>query len=48
MEQVLAFVQRLAAIAGLAHPMLDSHETRVEEAERPIEFQISAEWVARS
>jgi Tfp pilus assembly protein PilN len=48
MEQVLAFVQRLAASPLLAHPMLDTHETRVEEAERPIEFQISAEWVAHS
>lgn len=46
LEDVLAFVQRLAGIPRLAHPMLESHETRVEDPQRPIEFGLAADWSA--
>ena len=46
LEDALGYVKRLAAIDVVRSPMLDSHEVRVDDPERPIQFQVSADWSA--
>jgi Fimbrial assembly protein (PilN) len=43
---VLAYVQRLQASPLLRYPMLDSHEVKTDDAQRPVRFAMSAEWRA--
>ena len=40
----LAYVQRLQASSLLRYPMLDSHEVKTDDAQRPVRFAMSAEW----
>jgi len=40
----LAYVQRLQASSLLRYPMLDSHEVKADDAQRPVRFAMSAEW----
>jgi hypothetical protein len=40
----LAYVQTLQASRSLRYPMLDSHEVRSDDAQRPVRFAMSAEW----
>jgi hypothetical protein len=37
-------VQRLRKAQALRYPMLDSHELRTEDKDRPVRFQVSADW----
>jgi hypothetical protein len=40
----LAYVERLQASRLLRYPMLDNHDVRADEAERPVHFAMTAEW----
>jgi hypothetical protein len=40
----LAYVQRLQASSLLRYPMLDSHEVKADDAQRPVRFAMTAEW----
>jgi len=40
----LAYVQRLQASSLLRYPMLDSHEVKTDDAQRPVRFAMTAEW----
>ncbi len=40
----LAYVQRLRKSTALHYPMLDSHEIRNDDKDRPVRFQLSADW----
>lgn len=40
----LAYLQRLQSSRVLRYPTLDSHEIRNDDPERPVRFQITAEW----
>jgi len=40
----LAYVQRLQASSLLRYPMLDSHDVKTDDAQRPVRFAMSAEW----
>jgi len=40
----LAYVQRLQSSRALRYPMLDSHEVRSDDAQRPVRFAMTAEW----
>ncbi len=40
----LAYLERLQQSAVLRHPMLESHERRKDDPERPIRVKLSAEW----
>lgn len=40
----LAYVQRLQTSALLRYPMLDSHEVKTDDAQRPVRFAMTAEW----
>ena len=40
----LAYVQRLQASDALRFPMLESHEVQTRDPERPVRFQIRADW----
>ena len=44
----LTYLQRLQRSGTLQHPLLDSHEVRVDVPERPVHVQISADWRVRS
>ena len=40
----LAYVERLQASRLLHYPMLDSHELKTDDPQRPVRFAMSAEW----
>jgi hypothetical protein len=40
----LAYVQRLQTSSLLSYPMLDSHEVKTDDAQRPVRFSMTAEW----
>ena len=40
----LSYVERLKGSRWLKYPMLDSHEVRTDDAERPVRFAMSADW----
>jgi hypothetical protein len=40
----LAYVQTLQASRSLRYPMLDSHEVRSDDAQRPVRFAMTAQW----
>ncbi len=40
----LAYVKRLQQSQALRYPMLESHELQVKDPERPVRFQIKADW----
>jgi hypothetical protein len=40
----LAYVQRLQASAVLRYPMLDSHDVKTDDPQRPVRFALTAEW----
>jgi hypothetical protein len=42
----LAYVQRLQVSDALRYPMLESHEVQTRDPEKPVRFQIRAEWRA--
>jgi hypothetical protein len=42
----LAYVQRLQSADALRYPMLESHEVQVRDPEKPVRFQIRADWGA--
>ncbi|MBV8145095.1 MAG: hypothetical protein JO184_08810 [Gammaproteobacteria bacterium] len=44
LPRVLAYVSRLQTSLLLRYPMLDSHEVRSEDPQRPVRFALSAEW----
>jgi len=41
---VLAYVQRLQTSALLRYPMLDSHDVKTDDPQRPVRFAMTAEW----
>jgi hypothetical protein len=41
---VLAYVQRLQASTLLRYPMLESHEVKADDPQRPVRFAMTAEW----
>jgi hypothetical protein len=44
LERALSYVQRLRKAPNLRYPMLDSHELRTDDKDRPVRFQVSADW----
>jgi hypothetical protein len=40
----LAYVERLQKSAALRYPMLESHEVQTKDPQRPVRFQIRADW----
>jgi len=42
----LAYVERLQKSQALRYPMLESHEVQQRDPQRPVRFQIKAEWNA--
>ena len=42
----LAYVQRLQQSTLLRYPMLDSHDVKSDDPQRPVRFALSAEWRA--
>ena len=44
LPRVLAYVERLQKSALLRYPMLETHEVRSDDPQRPIRFAVSAEW----
>jgi len=40
----LAYVKRLQQTATLRFPMLEAHEVRTADRNRPVRFEVSAEW----
>ena len=40
----LAYLQRLQSSSLLRYPMLDSHEVKTDDAQRPVRFAMTAEW----
>lgn len=41
---VLAYLGRLQGSTLLRYPMLDSHDVKTDDAQRPVRFAMSAEW----
>ncbi|MEO8306492.1 MAG: hypothetical protein ABI616_00445 [Pseudomonadota bacterium] len=44
LELAISYVQRLRKVQSLHYPMLDSHEIVKDDHERPVRFQVSADW----
>lgn len=44
LTDALAYIERLQQSRVLRLPMLDSHAVRTDDSERPVRFQVSAEW----
>ncbi len=44
LPDALAYLERLQQSAVLRHPMLESHERRKDDPERPLRIKLSAEW----
>ena len=44
LPRVLTYVARLQASALLRYPMLETHEVRSDDPQRPVRFAVSAEW----
>ena len=44
LPRVLAYVGRLQTSALLRYPMLENHEVRSDDPQRPVRFALSAEW----
>jgi hypothetical protein len=44
LPRVLAYVGRLQSSPLLRYPMLESHELRSDDPQRPVRFALSAEW----
>ena len=44
LNDALAYLERLQKSAVLRHPMLESHERRKDDPERPLRIKLSAEW----
>jgi hypothetical protein len=44
LPRVLAYLGRLQSSALLRYPMIDSHEVRTDDPQRPVRFALSAEW----
>lgn len=42
---VVEYVGRLQRMKSLRHPMLESHEIRLDDEYKPVRFQLTAEWV---
>ncbi|HEY7643269.1 MAG TPA: hypothetical protein VH814_26300 [Steroidobacteraceae bacterium] len=42
----LAYVERLQKSEALHYPMLESHEVQLRDPQRPVRFQITADWSA--
>ncbi len=40
----LAYVERLQKSHALRYPMLESHEVQLKDPQRPVRFQIKADW----
>jgi hypothetical protein len=40
----LKFAQELQGAAALEYPLLDKHEVRLEQRERPVYFEVTANW----
>jgi hypothetical protein len=40
----IAFTQHLQSAGALAYPLLDSHKVRSDQVERPVHFEMTAEW----
>jgi hypothetical protein len=40
----LKYVERLQASSALRFPMLESHEVQLKDPQRPVRFQVRAEW----
>jgi hypothetical protein len=44
LNAALAYVRRLQESQALRYPMLESHEIRQKDPQRPVRFQIRADW----
>jgi hypothetical protein len=44
LPSALAYVARLQKSEALRYPMLESHEVQAKDPQRPVRFQIRAEW----
>ena len=44
LPRVLAYVQRLQTSALLRYPMLESHDVKTDDPQRPVRFAMTAEW----
>ena len=44
LRQALAYVERLRTTHSLRYPMLDSHEVKADDPQRPVRFVLTADW----
>jgi hypothetical protein len=44
LELALSYVQRLQGSRSLEYPMLDRHEIRVDDPQRPVRFELTGMW----
>jgi hypothetical protein len=44
LPQVLSYLQRLQGSAVLRYPMLESHDVKADDPQRPVRFAMTAEW----
>jgi hypothetical protein len=44
LTQALAYVERLQSSRSIQYPMLDRHETRADDPQHPVRFELTGEW----
>jgi hypothetical protein len=44
LELALNYVQRLQSSRSLEYPMLDRHEIRADDPQRPVRFELTGQW----
>ena len=44
LEMALNYVQRLQSSRSLEYPMLDRHEIRADDPQRPVRFELTGQW----
>jgi len=44
LTRILAYVKRLQSSALLRYPMLESHDLKIDDPQRPVRFAMTAEW----
>jgi hypothetical protein len=44
LTQALAYIERLQSSRSIQYPMLDRHETRADDPQHPVRFELTGEW----
>ncbi len=44
LPDAISYAEHLQSASALAHPLLDNHKVKADQSERPVHFEMTAEW----